>query len=204
MGRLAAKHTFSANTLIHEGVFYKIGEKRNSVKDSKLADDDYYLLTLAALAKECQSGAIPNGACVVLGVGLPLKHFATVRKSFVRYLKREQQPVQESLAESVVETGDIVGVGAVIEVEVVEAESIEESLFEEMVVEEPVDAAEATGDAKNSLPTYERFKNMLPEEKADVWGFRQMQSFDTEHNLVSLFFYDIDHAADANEIMEEA
>lgn len=92
--RLAAKPTFSANTLIHEGVFYKIGEKRNSVKDSKLADDDYYLLTLAALAKECQSGAIPNGASVVLGVGLPLKHFATVRKSFVRYLKRGEQPVK--------------------------------------------------------------------------------------------------------------
>lgn len=26
--RLAAKPTFSANTLIYEGVFYKIGEKR--------------------------------------------------------------------------------------------------------------------------------------------------------------------------------
>ena len=88
--RLATKPTFSGNTLIHEGVFYKIGEKRNSVKDSKLADDDYYLLTLVALAKECQSGAIPNGARVVLGVGLPLKHFATTRKAFVRYLKREQ------------------------------------------------------------------------------------------------------------------
>lgn len=88
--RLATKPTFSGNTLIHEGVFYKIGEKRNSVKDSKLADDDYYLLTLVALAKECQSGAIPNGARVVLGVGLPLKHFSTTRKAFVRYLKREQ------------------------------------------------------------------------------------------------------------------
>ena len=82
--RLATKPTFSGNTLIHEGVFYKIGEKRNSVKDSKMADDDYYLLTLVALAKECQSGAIPNGARVVLGVGLPLKHFATTRKAFVR------------------------------------------------------------------------------------------------------------------------
>ncbi len=88
--RLATKPTFSGNTLIHEGIFYKTGEKRNSVKDSKLADDDYYLLTLVALAKECKSGAIPNGARVVLGVGLPLKHFATTRKAFVRYLKREQ------------------------------------------------------------------------------------------------------------------
>ena len=91
-GRLL-KPTFQANTLIYDGAFYKIGEKRNSVKDSKLADDDYYLLTLAALAKECQSENIPNGARVVLGVGLPLKQFATVRKQFVKYLKRGSQPV---------------------------------------------------------------------------------------------------------------
>ncbi len=91
--RQAVKPTFQANTLVYYGAFYKIGEKRNSVKDSKLADDDYYLLTLAALAKECQSGNIPNGAEVVLGVGLPLKQFATVRKQFVKYLKRGNQPV---------------------------------------------------------------------------------------------------------------
>lgn len=91
--RQAVKPTFQANTLVYDGAFYKIGEKRNSVKDSKLADDDYYLLTLAALAKECQSGNIPNGARVVLGVGLPLKQFATVRKQFVKYLKRGNQPV---------------------------------------------------------------------------------------------------------------
>ena len=91
--RQAVKPTFQANTLVYDGAFYKIGEKRNSVKDSKLADDDYYLLTLAALAKECQSGNIPNGARVVLGVGLPLKQFATVRKQFVKYLKRGNQSV---------------------------------------------------------------------------------------------------------------
>lgn len=39
--RQAVKPTFQANTLVYDGAFYKIGEKRNSVKDSKLADDDY-------------------------------------------------------------------------------------------------------------------------------------------------------------------
>lgn len=92
--RLVAKPTFATNTLIYDGVFYKIGEKRNSVKDNKLADDDYYMLTLAALAKECQSGAIPNGASIVLGVGLPLKRFATARKAFIKYLKRSPEPVR--------------------------------------------------------------------------------------------------------------
>lgn len=90
--KLAAKSTFSTNTLIYDGDFYKIGEERNNVKDSKIQDDDYFLLTLVALAKECQSGNIPNNAHVVLGVGLPLKQFAMVRKAFLRYLKRGDQP----------------------------------------------------------------------------------------------------------------
>ena len=31
--RQAVKPTFQANTLVYDGAFYKIGEKRNSVKD---------------------------------------------------------------------------------------------------------------------------------------------------------------------------
>lgn len=121
-----------------------------------------------------------------------------------KYEYSEQEPVRESGAESVVETGDIVDVEAVIEAAVVEAVPVEKVPIETVTVEEPVEVAEVTMDAKNSLPSYKRFKNMSPEEKADIWGFKQMQSFDTVHNLVSLFFYDIDHVADANEIMEEA
>ena len=116
----------------------------------------------------------------------------------------EQEPVKESVAERVVEADDIVDVEASIEVAAVKAELVEKTPIEKVTVEETVDDAEATMDAKNQLPSYERFKNMLPKEKADIWGFKQMQSFDTVHNLVSLFFYDIDHVADANEIMEEA
>lgn len=121
-----------------------------------------------------------------------------------KYEYSEPQPVQDSVAESVVETGDIVDVETAIEVVAVEEEPVAKVPIEAGTVEEPVEVAEATMDAENGLPTYERFKNMLPEEKADVWGFRQMQSFDTVYNLVRLYFYDIDHVADANEIMEEA
>ena len=64
-----------------------------------------------------------------------------------------------------------------------------------MTVEGSVEVAEVTTDDEKHLPSYERFKNMTPEEKADIWDFRHMQSFDNVHNLVSLFFYDIDHVA---------
>lgn len=109
------------------------------------------------------------------------------------YEYSEQEPVQKSVAESVADAGDVV-----------DAEPVEKVPIEAVTVEELVEVAEVTADVVNSLPTYERFKNMLPEEKADIWGFKQMQSFDMVHNLVSLFFYDIDHVADADEIMEEA
>lgn len=59
--RQAVKPTFQANTLVYDGAFYKIGEKRNSVKDSKLADDDYYLLTLAVLLTGNPVNALGNG-----------------------------------------------------------------------------------------------------------------------------------------------
>lgn len=120
------------------------------------------------------------------------------------YEYSEQEPVRENITESVVDAGDVVDVEATIEKATVEAEPVEMAPIEEVTVEGPEVVAEVTADAKNSLPSYERFKKMMPEEKADIWSFKQMQSFDTVHNLVSLFFYDIDHVADANEIMEEA
>lgn len=120
------------------------------------------------------------------------------------YEYSEQESVRESLAEGVVEAGDDVDVETVIKVATIEATPVEKVPIEAVTVEEPVEVAEVTTNAENSLPTYERFKNMMLEEKADIWDFKQMLSFDTVHNLVSLFFYDIDHVADGNEIMEEA
>ena len=87
------KANLSANTLVYDGYFYKIGESRMNVKDNKLDDDAYYLLTLVLMAKEAITRELPYGTHVVLGVGMPLKQFATVRKQFVKHLMREKQPV---------------------------------------------------------------------------------------------------------------
>ena len=40
------------DTLEYNGKIYKIGGKRLEVKSTKVEDDNYYLLTLAAIAKE--------------------------------------------------------------------------------------------------------------------------------------------------------
>lgn len=91
--RLGAKPTFTANTLYYGRTYYKVGEERMPVKDSKLADDDYYILTLAMLAKEMQSREILQGSSIILAVGMPLKQFSSERDGFIRYLKRDGQPV---------------------------------------------------------------------------------------------------------------
>lgn len=91
--KLGAKPTFTADTLVYGRGIYKVGEDRGCVKDSKVADDDYYILTLAMLAKESGTRDIPAGSRIVLAVGMPLKQFSADRSAFVRYLKRDGQPV---------------------------------------------------------------------------------------------------------------
>lgn len=91
--RLGTKPTFMVNTLNYGRAYYKVGEERTSVKDSKMADDDYYILTLAMLAKEAKTRDIQQGSHIVLAVGMPLKQFSQDRDAFIRYLKRDSQPV---------------------------------------------------------------------------------------------------------------
>ena len=73
-----------------EGKFYKIGGKRLDVKRDKVQDDNYYLLTLAALAKELEKRHQRN-AKILLAVGLPLTRFGEEKDSFIRYLMRDRE-----------------------------------------------------------------------------------------------------------------
>ena len=43
------------DVLEYDGKYYKIGTVRQEVKDTKVEDDSFYLLTLAAVAKELYS-----------------------------------------------------------------------------------------------------------------------------------------------------
>ena len=59
------------DVLEYEGKFYKVGTVRQEVKDTKVEDDSFYLLTLAAVAKELKRRGLAE-AKVFLAVGLPL------------------------------------------------------------------------------------------------------------------------------------
>ncbi|MDE6626311.1 MAG: ParM/StbA family protein [Lachnospiraceae bacterium] len=81
-----------SNVLEYRGKYYKIGGSRLEVKKNKVSDDNYYLLTLAALAKELKGRGQKN-AHVLLAVGLPLTRFGDEKKDFISYLSRDREVV---------------------------------------------------------------------------------------------------------------
>ena len=82
------------NVLQYGGAIMCVGRGgRLSVKD-KTANDNYYLLTLAALAQEIRKRKGERTAKVVLAAGLPLAGFGREKQKFKEYLFRKEQPVR--------------------------------------------------------------------------------------------------------------
>ena len=82
------------NVLEYGGNYYVCGTGRQSLQRSKTENDRYYLLTLAAIAKEIKvRGENPTNCAVVIAAGLPLANFGREKKAFREYLLRNSQPV---------------------------------------------------------------------------------------------------------------
>ena len=75
--------------LEYKGRYYKVGGNRQEVKNTKTEDDTFYLLTLAAVAKELRRRGLCE-AKVFLAVGLPLTRFGSEKSDFVKYLTAEK------------------------------------------------------------------------------------------------------------------
>lgn len=65
--------------------YYVVGGERVEVKESKVSDDDYYILTLASLAEELKYRHMQK-ATIVIGAGLPLKRIGAEKEEFKKYL----------------------------------------------------------------------------------------------------------------------
>ena len=78
------------DVLEYEGKFYKVGTVRQEVKDTKVEDDSFYLLTLAAVAKEIKRRGLAE-AKVFLAVGLPLTRFGAEKNDFIKYLTKNKR-----------------------------------------------------------------------------------------------------------------
>lgn len=73
VSRCNGKPPVVENSLCYNGSYYCVGVERKTVVTDKTADEDFFLLTLAAVAKELKTRGLSHNAVVVLGAGVPFK-----------------------------------------------------------------------------------------------------------------------------------
>lgn len=75
----------STDYLYYEGKYYVLDQGHKNYTKDKVADDDFYILTVAAIAKELY---LRNVRCerIHLAVGVPLKWMDSQKESFQAYL----------------------------------------------------------------------------------------------------------------------
>lgn len=78
------------NMLIYEGKKYLIGEGHKEFIPEKGMDEDYYILTLAAIARELSEYGMTE-ADVIIAAGLPLTWFGTQKEEFIKYLMKNRK-----------------------------------------------------------------------------------------------------------------
>lgn len=83
----------SKDVLEYGGRYYVVGSGRQPLQKDKTLTEDYYLLTLAAIARELEHRGAERTASVHLAAGLPLTSFGRDKKKFREYLLRGGQPV---------------------------------------------------------------------------------------------------------------
>ena len=81
------------NVLQYQGKYYVCGTGRQTLVKNKTSNDNYYLLTLAAIAEEIKHRKAERKTEVILAVGLPLSSFGREKQGFREYLVRKEQPV---------------------------------------------------------------------------------------------------------------
>lgn len=81
--------TFQNNLLVYDEVYYQIGEEHKEFLAEKMLDEDYYILTLAAIARELHLAGIYSTK-VHLAVGLPLTWVSEQKEDFRSYLLKNK------------------------------------------------------------------------------------------------------------------
>jgi plasmid segregation protein ParM len=83
------------NVIRYEDKYYVCGSGRQALIRDKTQNDNYYILTFCAIAKELRYRNAGNKANVVIAAGLPLTSYGRDKDGFIKYLKRHiMQPVK--------------------------------------------------------------------------------------------------------------
>jgi plasmid segregation protein ParM len=85
-----AEPVFKENLLIYDGRYYLIGEGHKEFLADKTKDMDYYVLTLAAIAREMNIRKLTTGK-VRIAAGLPLTWVSGQRTEFREYLMQNRE-----------------------------------------------------------------------------------------------------------------
>lgn len=82
---LGGEASLLTNTMFFNERYFKVGEGRLPLKDTKVEDGDYFLLTLAAIAREMDYHGLSDTE-VCIAVGLPFTRFGQEKAEFKEYL----------------------------------------------------------------------------------------------------------------------
>ena len=85
-----AEPLFTKDMLVYGGKYYTIGEGHKEFKAEKQNDDDYYVLTLAAIAMELDDNDLTE-ADVFIAAGLPLTWTSGQKAEFAEYLTKNEK-----------------------------------------------------------------------------------------------------------------
>ena len=77
------------DVLEYGGKYYVVGSGRQPLQKDKTLTEDYYLLTLAAIARELEQRGADRTVSVHLAAGLPLTSFGRDKEKFQGYLLRD-------------------------------------------------------------------------------------------------------------------
>ena len=81
---------FTADMLVYGSRYYLIGEGHKEFAPDKIKDEDYYVLTLAAIAKELKAENLTE-AHIVIAAGLPLTWTSGQKAEFRAYLMKHAE-----------------------------------------------------------------------------------------------------------------
>lgn len=92
VARFENEPPFMQKTLKYNGAYYTVGGQPDGLASGKTSNEEYYVLTLAAIAEELKNRKMPV-ANVHLAAGLPLTTFGKEKSEFEQYLLQDKRQV---------------------------------------------------------------------------------------------------------------
>lgn len=103
---LGGEASLLTNTMFFNERYFKVGEGRLPLKDTKVEDGDYFLLTLAAIAREMDYHGLSDTE-VCIAAGLPFTRFGQEKAEFREYLNPGDREFRYNGKEYHIKCGDV-------------------------------------------------------------------------------------------------